>query len=167
MSAFPPPTRRAHRSPSAPTPRGSTLLVTIVLIAVLAVAGMALVARSRMGVDSAGAARRQEAVLSCADSARELLLSQFRLFGTSPTDLQLDRTTGGHRLGTGHFDSFNVKSTELVGGGAFEALPEGIGNRLVRGSGGGTQAYRFTVVCSDSNNTDQQAEVEYLVRFGL
>lgn len=157
----------SRRSGDGKRARGSTLIVTVVLVAVLTVAAAGLVVRSRMGVESAGAARRQEAVLACAETAREMLLSRFRVSNISLASLELDRQTGGHRLGSGHYDTFEMRTVEALGAEALSApRAQGIGNRVVRTALGGAP-YRFTVVCMDSSDENQQAEVEYLVRFGL
>lgn len=167
MRLQPPRTRVSRRSGHGKHARGSTLIVTVVLVAVLTVAAAGLVVRSRMGVETAGAARRQEAVLSCAEAAREMLVSRFRVSNINLAELRLERTTGGHRLGSGHYDTFDMQTVEPLGAEALSApKPQGIGNRVVRTSLGGAP-YRVTVVCADSSEDNQQAEVEYLVRFGL
>lgn len=167
MRLPPPRTSLIHRSADGRRARGSTLVVTVVLVAVLTVAAAGLVVRSRMGIESAGAARRQEAVLACAESAREMLVSRFRVSNISLAELQLERTAGGHHMGSGHYDTFDMKTVEPLAPEALSApKAQGIGNRVVRTALGGAP-YRVTVICADSSQENQQAEVEYLVRFGL
>lgn len=150
--------------------RGSALLLVVVLLVILAVVGTAVINRSIGETDAAHAKRNFDKSLSCADAARQLLLSQFRTYGTSPTSLTLDRTIGDKRLATGHYDNIAVQSVTATTGTAQGSLGAmDISNRLARTRLGG-QMYRMAVVCSSTGadgGPTRQSEVEYLVRFGI
>ena len=100
-------------------------------------------------------------------TGRELLLSQFRAYGTTPTQLTLNTALNDQTVSTGHYNQFAIKSITAVTG----VSSGGIGvsdmsNRIARVGMGG-QLYRVLVVCSSSSAGSHQNEVEYLVRFGL
>lgn len=151
--------------------RGSALLLAIVLIVLLGVVGLAVSSRASSETGAVAAKRHHDATVSCADAARDLLMSQFRAYGTSPLDMQLSSTAGDHTLSSGHYDDLNVKSVQAVGS-ATQATAFGVSdvsNRIAR-TGLGGQVYRMTVVCSSpspSGGPARQGEVEYVVRFGL
>jgi hypothetical protein len=143
--------------------------VAIVIIGVLAVVSVGLMRRSSSEIDAVSAKRQYDSGVSCADGARQLLLSQFRTFGTPPSELVLDQTVGDRRYTSGHYDNFAVKA--VVPSTAAQAGSLGVSditNRTSKARLGG-QVYRMTVVCSNANPaaTDRQSEVEFLVRFGL
>lgn len=151
------------------TRRGSTLVVTVVIIAVLTIVAIGMIRRSTTELEAAGARRGYDVALSCADGARELLLSQFRTYGVVLTTLQLDETVGNRRYASGHFDRFGLRTVVpvdpgLVGGATDNAMD--LANRSARLPIGGA-AYRVTVVCSDSSESNRQSEVEFVVRFGM
>jgi Tfp pilus assembly protein PilX len=150
--------------------RGSALIVAIILVAVMAVVGLALIRRTSNEIDSVSSKRHYDVAVSCADGARQMLMSSFRTFGLPPTQLSLDKTVNDKRLTSGHYDTFAVQSVVVATGASFSGGTVGasdIVNRT-RGAGqlGGTM-YRMTVVCTDSSSATRQSEVEYLVRFGL
>jgi len=147
--------------------RGSALLISVILVLLMAVVGLALVSRSTSEVDAVGAKRNYDVAVSCADGAREMLMSSFTTFGASPTSLSLDKTVGDKRLTTGHYDSFALQSVVATAGSGTGAVgATDIVNRTSRARLGG-QVYRMTVVCTDSTAPTRQSEVEFVVRFGL
>lgn len=144
-------------------------MVAIVMTAVLAVVAVALIRRLNMETDSASAKRHYDVSVACADGARELLLSQFRTFGVTPTEITLNQVIGGRRYASGHYDTFGVKTVEGVPSEQFASAGDtamDIANRTMS-SRLGSAFYRITVVCSDANSPTRQDEVEFLVRFGL
>jgi hypothetical protein len=146
--------------------RGSALLVVVVLIAVLAIVGLAIVTRASSEGAAAAAKRQYDKSVSCADSARELLMSQFRLYGSAPSTLVLNTPIDDKTLATGHYDNIAVTSvTAATGATANQMGVSDVSNRIARVAMGG-QLYRMTVVCSGANGT-RQSEVEFMVRFGL
>lgn len=152
---------RRHRA------RGSTLIVTVVLLTVLTIVAVGLVRRGDTTIEAVNAKRHYDASVSCAEGARELLLSKFRAFNVNIADLQLDLSMGGQRLTSGHYDDFNIKSVKpLAGTGAIsQENAMGMANRSAAVPLGGTP-YVFTVVCSDTSG-GRQTEVEFFIRFGI
>ena len=148
--------------------RGSTLVVTVVLLTVVLLIGVAVIRRAQVAGESAALKRQYDTSVTCADGARELLLSQFRAFNVSIKDLQIDQTVGDRRLASGHFDQFNIKSVRaLAGSNAFSNdAATGTANKSLAVPLGGAP-YVFTVVCSDSTGTTRQVEIEYFIRFGI
>jgi hypothetical protein len=151
----------------ATTYRGSALIVAIILVAVMAVVGLALINRTSNEIDAVSAKRHYDVAVSCADGARQMLMSSFRTFGLPPTSLTLDKTVDTKRLTSGHYDTFAVQSVVAATGAAISAASvSDIVNRTRTAQLGG-QIYRMTVVCTDSASATRQSEVEFLVRFGL
>ena len=147
-------------------PRGSALLFVVVLLAILAIVGVALINRAISEGDASVAKRQYDKSVACAEGARALLISQFRIYGTAPTELILDTKVDDKGMRTGHYDSIAVTSVVAASGATSNSLGvSDISNRVAKVSLGG-QLYRMTVVCSSSGNT-RQSEVEFLVRFGL
>lgn len=149
--------------------RGSTLVAVVVVIVVLTVVGLGLTRRAVGELEASTAKRQYDQAVSCAEGAREMLLSQFRTYGVVLTALTLDTSSGDRRFASGHFDRFGLQTVtpvdrSNVGGGTDNAMD--ITNRTARIGLGGAY-YRITVVCSDSRAADRQSEVEFLVRFGL
>jgi Tfp pilus assembly protein PilX len=156
--------------PHARSARGAALLIAMVLVAVLAVVALALVRRTTNEMDAIGGKRNYDRSVSCAEAGRQMLLSQFRVFGMDPTSIVLNTHAGNLTVSTGHYDQFAIQTVKAVSKAAGAGV-NGTGasmdqaNRLSAGGLGGT-VYRFNVVCADSNS-DHQSEVEFEVRFGL
>lgn len=164
--------------------RGSALVLAVVLVVVLGVVGLAVVTRANKDTDAVLAKRQYDQSVACADTARELLMSQFRAYGVSPLDLTLKTKVGDKTLASGHYadsaqggaapytvSGASVKSVEVAAGsGANATGVTDIANRIGRVGLGGA-VYRFTVVCSapapGGSGEARKNEVEYLVRFGL
>lgn len=151
---------------------GLSMLVVLILIVVLTLVAFAVISMASKEVDAVGAKRRFDKGVSCAESARNLLLSQFRIYGSAPTSLVLNTPIDDRVLATGHFD--NVAVTSVTNASSSSAITTlgatDMSNRITRRGLGG-QLYRITVVCSKANAsgapTGEQNEVEYLVRFGM
>jgi Tfp pilus assembly protein PilX len=151
--------------------RGSALLLAVMLVLILGVVGLAVVQRGAGEGEAVSAKRHHDQAITCADAARELLMSQFSAYGTSPTQMTLNSAVGDHTLSTGHYDNINVTSVLAATGSSQAAFGvSDVSNRIARVGLGG-QVYRMTVVCSappaNGAATNRQSEVEYLVRFGL
>lgn len=148
--------------------RGAAILVAIIIIGVLTVVAAGLARRSSNEIEAVSAKRHYDTGISCADGARQLLMSQFRTFGTSPSELVLNQTVGDKRYLSGHYDTFAVKS--VVPSTAAQSGNIGVtdmANRTSKAKLGG-QVYRMTVLCANhGGSTNRQSEVEFLVRFGL
>lgn len=150
--------------------RGSSLLPALIIISILSVVVIAIVRLGSAENDAVGAKRRFDHSISCADAARDLLMSQFHTYGMSPTLVTLSQVVGDQAMSSGHYDQLNV--TSVVAASGYSAGAGGtsdISNRIARVGLGG-QVYRMTVVCSRSPSVGaatQQSEVEFVVRFGL
>jgi hypothetical protein len=154
-----------HQAPR----RGSTLIVALMIIALVTVVAFAIVKMGSTEADAGGAKRRYDHAVSCSDAARDLLLSQFKIYSISPTSLTLNQVIDDQVMASGHYD--NLAVTSVVSAAGFTSQTGGsndISNRLSRAGLGG-QVYRMTVVCSSSapGAATRQSEVEFLVRFGL
>ena len=148
--------------------RGSALIVAMILMIVLAVVGIAIVNRTTREVDAVASKRHWDRAGTCADGARQMLLSQFRAYGIQLTSLQMQATVGDQQYASGHYDAFNVTSVAEAGGTPGGAVGTDAANRITRRSGGlGGRGYRFTVVCGDSGQPTHQQEIEFLVNFGF
>ena len=153
-------------TPSQRKARGSSLLFVVVILAVLAIVGLAIISQATSDGEAASGKRQYDRSVACADAAREMLQGQFRLYGTSPTTLILDTPVDDKTLITGHYDSVAVTSVGAAAGATQGALGvSDMSNRIIRSTLGG-QLYRLTVVCKSAGNT-RQSEIEYLVKFGL
>jgi hypothetical protein len=149
-----------------PRQRGNSLLFVVIMLAVLAVVGLAVIARANAEADGASAKRQYDRSVACADAAREMLNAQFRLYGVAPISLTLNTTLDQKTLSSGHYDNINVTSVVAATGSTSGSMGvSDMSNRIVRSALGG-QLYRMTVVCS-SAGLARQAEVEFLVKFGL
>jgi hypothetical protein len=150
-------------------PRGSALIVALMIIAFVTVIAFALVKMGSTEADAGGAKRRYDHAVSCSDAARDLLLSQFRVYNVTPTSLTLNQVVDDQLMASGHYDNLAVTSVTVAQG--FASGTGGsndISNRISRAGLGG-QVYRMTVVCSSSapGAITRQSEVEFLVQFGL
>ncbi len=147
---------------------GSALVIAMILMVVLAVVGVAIVNRTTGEVDAVASKRHFDRAMSCAEGARQMLLSQFRAYGVNLASLQLQRTVGDQIYASGHYDNFNVTSVGEAGGTPGGIVGSDAANRITKRSGGlGGKGYRFTVVCRDSAAATHQQEVEFLVNFGF
>lgn len=152
--------------------RGLSMLVVLILIVVLTLMAFAVITMASREVDAVSAKRRFDKGVSCAESARNLLLSQFQLYGQAPTSLVLNTVLDDRLLATGHFDNVSVTGVTSVSSSS-ATTPIGatdMSNRITRRGLGG-QLFRINVVCSKADGSGapigEQNEVEYLVRFGL
>lgn len=148
--------------------RGSALIISMILMIVLAVVGIALVNRTTREVDAVASKRHWDRSMSCAEGARQMLMSQFRAYGVSLTDLTMQKQVGDQMYASGHYDNFNVTSVKLAGGTPGGAVGGDASNRIIgRSMGLGAKGWRFTVVCGDNAQASHQQEVEFLVNFGF
>jgi type II secretory pathway pseudopilin PulG len=159
--------------------RGSALVVTLILITILSIVALALVKRSTNEIESVSAKRHYDATASCAEAARNLVISKFASAGANLTQLNLQITIGDKTFFTGHY------STTLPDGGLSNYVADGGITAMQAAAGGGssggatdsankvfklslgTTPYRVVVVCQDANNVSRQTEVEFTVNYGL
>ncbi len=148
--------------------RGSALIIAMILMVVLAVVGLAVVKRTSREVDAVASKRHWDRAMSCAEGARQMLLSQFRAYGVNLQSLQLSRTVGDQTYASGHYDSFNVTTVTDAAGTPGGVVGSDAANRITRRSGGlGGKGFRMNVVCTDNAAPTHQQEVEFLVNFGF
>jgi Tfp pilus assembly protein PilX len=152
-------------------PRGAALLNVLIVVTVLSIVGLAFLQKGSNDADASAALRAAIRASTCAEAGRELLLSQFRAYGASPTQLTLNSTMNDQKVSSGHYNQFAIRSvTAVVGVGSSGFGVSDMSNRIARVAIGG-QVYRMVVVCSSSKSSgdagSHQSEVEYLVRFGL
>ena len=148
--------------------RGSALIISMILMIVLAVVGIALVNRTTREVDAVASKRHWDRSMSCAEGARQMLMSQFRAYGVNLVNLQMQKQIGDQQYASGHYDNFNVTSVSEAGGTPGGAVGGDAANRITRRSGGlGGKGWRMTVVCRDNAQATHQQEIEFLVNFGF
>jgi type II secretory pathway pseudopilin PulG len=159
--------------------RGSALLLSVIVIMVAAVIGVAMMRFGAREVAGATAAQRQQALSACAELGRQVLLSRFRAVGAAPTSLPalsepVDASTGVTILG-GHYDSTDIQLDQVsllpdaafgVDRGAVQTLT----NRIFL-SGGGSKPTKAVVRCKmggdASAGSGRQLEIEFGLRFGI
>src|SRR2546430_13176306 len=128
--------------------RGSALIVSMILMIVLAVVGIGLVNRTTREVDAVASKRHWDRSMSCAEGAREMLLSQFRAYGVNLVNLQMQRQIGDQQYATGHYDNFNVTSVAEAGRTARAMGGRDAAHRHTpRGGGLSRQGLRINLVC--------------------
>src|SRR5207237_3946488 len=145
--------------PHARSARGAALLIAMVLVAVLAVVALALVRRTNNEMDAIGGKRNYDRSVSCAEAGRQMLLSQFRVFGMDPTSIVLNTHAGNLNVYTGHYDQFAIQTVRAVSKGAGAGI-NGSGASMgqdsrLSSSGLGGSVFRFNVVCADWSRAEQ------------
>ena len=154
--------------------RGSTLILTMVVVLTVAAIGVALIRFASREVAGSTAARKAQQLSACAEAGRQLLVSQFKTVGTPVTDIAalsnvaLDATTV---VSGGHYDGLqNVQVSRLPGWSAGPPRPSRIGWRVATADPGGWP-YKVVVRCqvggTGAASSGRQLEIEYGVRFGL
>jgi hypothetical protein len=153
--------------------RGSSLILSLVVVMVISVIGVAMIRYASLELAGATAGRQQQELVACAEAGRQTLLSQFKLLGAPITEVQplnvnLDGRT---RVVAGHYDSANVvQVSPLPAWTAGPTRPSTANWRIRTDSLGGTP-YKVVVHCQvagdGSPGSGRQLEVEYGVRFGL
>jgi hypothetical protein len=153
-------------------PRGSALLLVVIILGILAMVGLGIVSRASHEGDAVAAKRQYDKSVSCADAARDMLMGKFSAYGISPTELTLNSRVEDKTLASGHYDNLAVKSVVATAGSSAQSTfgVSDVSNKIIRAGLGG-QLYRMTVVCSGPASVPggalRQNEVEFLVRFGL
>jgi type II secretory pathway pseudopilin PulG len=162
--------------------RGSALIVTIIVILVMAVIGVAMLRYGSREVAGSIAMQRQQALSACADAGRQIILSQFRAVGPSPINLPaldeaIDPSSGARVVG-GHYDNdpslVKVQQVSYLPESAFGPDRGGInslGNKIIV-TGGGAKPMKVIVHCQVAGQpgeptSGRQLEVEFGLRFGI
>lgn len=155
----------------APQPRGSTLIVTVIVVSVLTLIALAAIRRGDLEVESAGMRRRYAAGVNCVDAARELVVSQLAVSGARLERITLNRQIGDLTLSTGHYDTGPEGQVRADDSSNCGAAVRGAGATSVDvtnrswGGLGSSCGVRIPVVCRDSE--DRALELEFLVRMAL
>ena len=164
-------------------PRGNALLMSIIVVLVLAVAGVGVIRFVRREMAGAHAGRKEAAVQACAEAARAMLISRWKLLGDHGVALgPLDETlepAGPTRIVGGHYGDeptplWNeitrtwVKNVQVI------ALnPLTVGNKfqasdLTNRIGDNALPYRVVVHCVQGTDENaREVEVEFGLRYGL
>ncbi len=161
--------------------RGSALVMTVVVVLVVTIIGVGVINFASRDVAGAYAGARRQALVACAESARQLLISKFHAVGLAPTSLQALNVPLDGQLGSaqtlaigGHVDELNVQVSQVL------LLPDtafGPTTRvrdltnIVSVTGQGGRPLRVVVHCVDHGDGTatggRQLEIEFGVRFGL
>lgn len=164
--------------------RGSSLVVAVLVILIIAVIGVGMVRFTQRETAGALAGQRADMVSACAAAAQKLLLSRFHLLGVQPTDIavlnvKLDGTPGRTVALGGHIGADPTQPLATIK--QVENLPPtSVVNRQAMSDetnyssqmgGGGGQLLKITVHCqagdTSSPTSGRQLEIEYGVNFGL
>jgi type II secretory pathway pseudopilin PulG len=162
---------------SRPSQRGSALLLSVVVVLVVAVVGVAVIRFASGEVAGAAAGSRHQALVACAEAGRQMLVSQFKAIGADVTSIEALNVPldAGTRLRGGHFDSTGagaqVAQVTRLPGAAFGPPRPSSANWRITGRGTGGQPYKVVVHCQTGGDgtptSGRQLEVEFGVRFGL
>jgi hypothetical protein len=155
--------------------RGSALLTAVIVVLVVTIIGVAIISFASREIAGATAGAQRQGLVSCAESARQLLLSRFHAVGLVPTALDplnvtLDGTSGRTAAVGGHVDqtgtAVQVSQVQFLPDNSFgpTSRTRDITNTIsLIGQGG--KPLRVIVHCVDGGG--RQLEVEFGVRFGL
>jgi hypothetical protein len=160
--------------------RGSALVMSVLVVLIIAIIGVAVVRFASREVAGASAARKAQALVACADAGRQAIVSRFKALGIAPVslealDLPMDASTTS--LG-GHYDSsvaqVQVSQVVMLPGTAFGPDPgsvQDISNRVLV-TGGGGKPLKVVVHCQQGGipgnpASGRQLEVEFGIRFGI
>ena len=155
--------------------RGSALIIALILLTVLSIVALALVKRTNSEVEAVSAKRHYDLTASCAEAARQLVLSKFAQAGANLATLGMNITVTNLNLYTGHYSppggggymaDGGVLPLMGASGGASSGGATDVANKIQQLSFGVT-TYRVTVVCQDANNVTRQTEVEFVINSGL
>jgi hypothetical protein len=164
-------------NPTRPA-RGSSLLLVMILLGVLAAVGAAAVTLSSRDRINAAAKGRRDLVAACASAAQAQIWAELARFGPrwlgSDNPITELRLADGTRLGPLHYDQnpTGVVAKDVVVAIAAEYGDEAVvdlSNRSTSLIGAG-KTYRCVARCvapGGGNSPDRQLEVEFLIRTRL
>jgi len=159
-------------------PRGSALVISVVVVLILSVLAVALIRYASAEVSGAQGGARRAAVVQCAEAARQLLLSKFHAIGVDPTqilalNMPLDGPGGQTLALGGHIDSTPPNGAIGATVGQVAVLPPtAVGPTMLPSSigqggspsGSGPKTYKVVVHCQDGTiGGGRQLEVEFAV----
>ena len=159
--------------------RGYALIVSLMILLISTMVGVAAINVSGIELDLAGMQRRDTQLLSCAEAGRQLLQSHFQ-FGVEPTTVVLDHYYSGSassfpslHVRTGYYTTGATGTVEAMDAGSFSSTVRQTANLVngMRRAGptGAGQYYRMFLVCTytDAANNQYQKELEYAVLYAL
>lgn len=161
--------------------RGSALIIAVVVVLIVSVIGIGILRFAFRETAGATAGAREQALASCAESARQLLVSQFNALGLQPTSITalnvpLDATDGSATTFAvgGHYGTTGVTVAQVsyLPDNAFgsTARVRDLTN-VIAVAGQGGRPLKVVVHCqaggSGTPESGRQLEVEFGVRFGL
>lgn len=165
--------------------RGSAILIAMILVFVATLIGVGVVNFASRGSAGARAGAKEQALVACAETARELLYSKFHAIGLDPISIEalnvpLDGPPSSARTFAvgGHIDSVGVQVDQVKvipnhprgGRGAADAARD-LTNIITPMSSQQGTPMQITVHCQDhgdgSPTSGRQLEIEFGVRFGL
>lgn len=162
--------------------RGSALVASMIVVLVIAAVAVAILRYATREVAGATAGRKEAALASCAESARSLLMSQWKLLGahgvTVPAlkvklETASDTTVLGGHYGQdptagAYWDATNqvwinnvqvIPLNPLTVGSSYQV--NDLSNRI----GDPARSYRVVVHCTQAGG--RESEVEFAVHYGL
>lgn len=169
---------RPHTLRTRP-PRGSTLLMVTVLLAVLAVIGVAAVSLSSRERINAAAKGKRDTMVACANAARMVIWAEVARYGSARLQQQLTEQVFTLADGTtlsapSHYsDSTDLQVTSLtrnpapISGAGSGTMLGGLSTNFIgpntAGLGSSATAYNFVVRCRDRSG--RSTEVEFTAAF--
>ncbi len=161
--------------------RGNALVMSIIVVLVITVAGVGIIRFVSREMAGAHAGRKEAAIEACAEAARAMLMSRWKVLGTvgiPPVDETLE-PSGPTKIKGGHYGDeptpyYNeltqtwIKNVQVMPlnprtlGNAFQA--DDITNRI----GEAALPYRVVVHCVQGTDVNaREVEVEFGLRYGL
>lgn len=158
---------------------GSALVVATIVVVIISILAVGLIRLGTLETAGAMAGAKREALVHCADTAAQLLLSKFHMLGLQPTQITalnvpLDGPLGHTRAVGGHMGTMDVQIDQVVG---LPPLAGGVPKVDEAGNGGSDptarkQPFKVVVHCVDHGDprdpqSGRQLEVELAIKFGL
>jgi hypothetical protein len=163
------------------TRRGSALLLTVIIITIVTIIGVGVINYASRALAGAQAGVHEQALVSCAEAARQLLQSKFHALGVNPSSIQainipLDGPATSARTFAvgGHIDTQDITVDQVVTLPAVSTGPATLSRDLtnvVPLTGQGGKPLKVVVHCVDHGDGTptggRQLEVEFGIKFGL
>jgi hypothetical protein len=153
--------------------RGVALIIAVIVVLVVTILAVGVIRYASREVAGANAGRKAAAIASCAEAARSMLMSRWRLGGEkagpnlAPLDEQIE-STGPTTLLGGHYGDVSVSGVQVV---RINDLTTGAAlssNDLTNRIGDTVANYRVVVHCVQGTPPDaRELEVEFAVNYGL
>ncbi len=171
------------RAPSLPTPRGSTLLLAVVLLAVLSIIGVAAVSLGSQERQNASAKGKRDALFACAAAARVKIWAELAKYGrgyleSTNTPEQIQLADGTLLAAPAHYsptaDGVTVKdlvvkySVKMAGATAAVDLTNRMESLQILNE---ASAYRIVARCtvpsSSPDTPPRELEIEFVMSLAL